>query len=87
MVQRAERACVNVQVGVDLDGRDPEAKRFEERASGRGDDALANAGNNSTRDENVLCHLVSKVWVGLPVVKTGRKTRVLPRLSLYVEKL
>ena len=59
VLERAHRARVDVQVRVELLGRDGEAARLEESAERGGDDALPQRGDDTTRDEHVLGHGVS----------------------------
>ena len=51
------QARVNVEVRVDFDGGDLEAQRLEQHARAAGDDALADAGDDTAGDEDVLDHL------------------------------
>ena len=59
VLERAHRARVDVQVRVELLGRDGEAARFEETAERGGHDALPQCGDDTTRDEHVPGHGVS----------------------------
>ena len=59
VLERAHRARIDVQVRVELLGRDGEAARFEEAAERGGHDALPQRGDDTTRDEHVPGHGVS----------------------------
>ena len=59
VLERAHRARVDVQVRVELLGRDGEAAGLEEAAERGGDDALPQRGDDTTRDEHVPGHGVS----------------------------
>ena len=56
VLERAHRARVDVQVRVELLGRDGEAARFQEAAERGGHDALPQCGDDTTRDEHVPGH-------------------------------
>ena len=56
VLERAHRARIDVQVRVELLGRDGEAARFEEAAERGGHDALPQRGDDTTRDEHVPGH-------------------------------
>ncbi len=59
VLERAHRARVDVQVRVELLGRDGEAARLEQPAERGGHDALPQCGDDTTRDEHVPGHGVS----------------------------
>jgi hypothetical protein len=54
VLERRHRARIDVDVGIELLQRHFEAAGFEECADGRRGDALAEAGNDTTGDEDVL---------------------------------
>jgi hypothetical protein len=56
VLERAHRARIDVQIRVELLGRDGEAARFEEAAERGGHDALPQRGDDTTRDEHVPGH-------------------------------
>jgi hypothetical protein len=56
VLEGAHRARVDVQVRVELLGRDGEAAGLEESSERGGDDALPQRGDDATRDEHVLGH-------------------------------
>ena len=56
VLERAHRPRVDVQVRVELLGRDGEAASLQQPSERRGDDALAERGDDSTRDEHVPGH-------------------------------
>lgn len=47
VLQRRHRSGVNVHVGINFDGCDLETLGLEQKASGRGQDTLTNAGNDT----------------------------------------
>lgn len=54
MIERRESSSVNVEVRVNLDRGDLETHCLEQEAGRRGNDALADARDDTSRDENVL---------------------------------
>lgn len=54
MIKRGQGAGIDVQVRVDLDRGDLKTHGLEQETSGRGDDTLADARDDTTRDEDVL---------------------------------
>ena len=48
VVKWAQRACINVQVGVDFDGSDAQAQSLQQDPSRTGNDALSYTTNNTT---------------------------------------
>ena len=57
VLERAHRARVHVDIGVELLRRHLEAAAFEQTAERGRSDALAQAGNHAAGYENVLCHI------------------------------
>ena len=58
VLERAHRARIDVEVGVELDQGDVQAARFEDRRQRRRGDALAEGGHHTAGDEDVLGHVV-----------------------------
>src|SRR5438309_9619005 len=58
---RVHRPRVHVQVGIDLDLTDLQSLRLQEDADGRGADALPEARQNATRDDDIF-HVKSRDW-------------------------
>ena len=58
VLERAHRARIDVDVRIELDHRDLEAARFEDRGEGGGGDALAQGGNHTAGDEDILGHFM-----------------------------
>src|SRR5690606_36711335 len=56
VLDRIHRARVHIEVGVELHDADPVALALQKQAERCGDDALADAGHVSTRDEYILGH-------------------------------
>ena len=54
MLRRPHRACVPINVGIDLDGRDGEALRFQDAADGRGNDALPQPAEDASDDKEIV---------------------------------
>lgn len=65
MIQRVHETGVNVQVGIDLDGGNAQTHALEEGAGARGNDALADTRDHTTRNNNVFGHgtILEKVKV------------------------
>ena len=57
VLERAHRAWINIDVGIELLRGDLEAAAFQQTAEGRGGDALAQTGDYAAGHENVLCHI------------------------------
>src|SRR5439155_25727476 len=55
------RTGVHVQVGIDLDRTDLQSLRLQEDANGRSADALPEARQNATRDDDIF-HVKSRDW-------------------------
>jgi hypothetical protein len=64
VLERTHGAGIDVDVRVELDHRDLETARLEDRAQGCGGDALPQRGNHATGDENVSSHLGSTADAG-----------------------
>src|SRR5205809_1935993 len=58
---RVHRTGVHVQVGIDLDWTDLQSLRLQEDANGRSADALPEARQNATRDDDIF-HVKSRDW-------------------------
>ena len=58
---RVHRTGVHVQVGIDLDRTDLQSLRLQEDANGRSADALPEARQNATRDDDIF-HVKSRDW-------------------------
>ena len=54
MVKRRQGPGIDVEVRIDLDGGDLETHGLEQQTGGRGNDTLADARDDTTRDEDVL---------------------------------
>jgi hypothetical protein len=56
VLERAHRAGVDVDVGIELEEGDFQTARFEDRGEGGGGDALAEGRNYAAGDENIFGH-------------------------------
>jgi hypothetical protein len=56
VLERVHRARVDVDVGIELLHRDPEASSLEKSTQRRRRDAFTERAGHTARDENVLCH-------------------------------
>ncbi len=56
VLERRHRARIDVDVGIELDQRDLDLARFEDRGERGGGDALAEGGDHPTRHEDILGH-------------------------------
>jgi hypothetical protein len=56
MLERRHGAGIDIDIGIELEMGDLDAARFENRAQAGGGDALAQAGHDTARDENVFSH-------------------------------
>jgi hypothetical protein len=54
MFERVHRACVTVQIGVDLDRGDLYAPGFQKTTDGGAGNAFAQSGDDPTRDKNIF---------------------------------
>lgn len=54
VIERRKSPSIDVEVRVDLDRGDFEPHSLEQQPGGRGDDTLADARDNASRDEDVL---------------------------------
>lgn len=54
VIQWRKGSSIDVEVGINLDRGDLETHGLEEETSGRGDNTLADTGDDTSRDENVL---------------------------------
>jgi hypothetical protein len=61
VLERAHRAGIDVDVGVELEVGDLDAARFEDRPEGCGGDALAQTGHDTAGDENVFGHALAQL--------------------------
>jgi hypothetical protein len=54
VLRRCHSSGINVHVRIDLDARNLETNGLEQQSGGRGNDALSNAGDDSSRYQNIL---------------------------------
>src|SRR5262249_59901439 len=72
VLERAHRPRIDVDVGVELEQRDFDAARFEDRGQGGGGYPLPQRGNHTARHEHILGHHKPGGWDGEWYTKTPR---------------
>ena len=69
MFVRGKRSGVDVDVGVDLDGRDLDVARLQDDTHGAGHDSLADATDHTSSNKNVLHDWMENCWKILQLLK------------------